>query len=418
MNLKKINFKQKKYVMPLLFLPFILFLTYQFASFFEKKEPSDNRSQVGINTSLGEVEAKIYNKNEAYQRFYQSRDDRTMIGGLEEEKQTEKEAYTDNLTADEKRYIDSLRYAEEMQRNTQNIAEKEGETPFYKSNSKENVTPQKNGEKSEEDKEFERQVKLLQLLNGNDPEAEKREEEREERRRKQEQIEAEQNNPTKMLKEQMFMLDSMRQAQDPEYRSEAESRERLRKNAKKKEEFLNSTMEVLKEPKNKRVFNHIGKKKQSKFIRAVVDENITGYLGYRLRLRLLEDTYVGEHKMPKGTFLYAQISGFSIQRVHLNVVSVMLEEEILPINLTIYDLDGLKGLYVPNSRFREIVRELTTNTNILQGSELSQANSGFFQNLLGGVLNSSSQMIMKILRTNKAKVKYNAQVLLINDKSN
>ncbi len=92
----------------------------------------------------------------------------------------------------------------------------------------------------------------------------------------------------------------------------------------------------------------------------------------------MEDVYVGNTQMPKGTTLYALISGFGLQRVNLNIVSVMLEGEIYPINLAIYDNDGMKGLYVPKSAFREMMREIGSNTNYLQGSSMQNGNQNFY----------------------------------------
>jgi hypothetical protein len=71
----------------------------------------------------------------------------------------------------------------------------------------------------------------------------------------------------------------------------------------------------------------------------------------------LEDIFVGNRKISKGSILYGQISGFSMQRVDLTIVSVFTKGEIYPVNLSIYDVDGMKGLYVPQSVFRDMIRK-------------------------------------------------------------
>ena len=149
-------------------------------------------------------------------------------------------------------------------------------------------------------------------------------------------------------------------------------------------------------------------------MKAVIDENVTGYLGSRIRFRLLEDVYVGKNKVSKGSILYGQISGFTLQRVNLNIVSILNNGEILPINLSVYDTDGMQGLYVPQSAFREMMRELGENS--VQGTTMDNSGQGFFTSLLSRAFQSTSQTIANLIRKNKAKIKYNTHIYLINEK--
>ena len=41
-----------------------------------------------------------------------------------------------------------------------------------------------------------------------------------------------------------------------------------------------------------------------------------------------------------------------------NVKSLMVTDELLKVNLSIYDTDGLEGLYVPGSTFRETSKDV------------------------------------------------------------
>lgn len=111
--------------------------------------------------------------------------------------------------------------------------------------------------------------------------------------------------------------------------------------------------------------------------------------------------------------MFAIISGFDTQRVKLSIVSVLYKNQILPINLNIYDIDGMEGLYVPASQFREMTREM--GTNLVQGQQLNNSNSNFFGNMLTSIYQSSSQTIAKVLRQNKAKLKYNTHIYLIDN---
>ncbi|MBQ6177686.1 MAG: conjugative transposon protein TraM, partial [Bacteroidales bacterium] len=112
---------------------------------------------------------------------------------------------------------------------------------------------------------------------------------------------------------------------------------------------------------------------QPDLIKAIIDENIKAVDGSRVRLRLLDDVQVGSLTMPKGSYLYAEMSGFSGQRVKGTVKSVLLYDEIVKVSLSLYDTDGLEGLYVPRSAFSETTKDVangavSSNMTINQGS--------------------------------------------------
>jgi conjugative transposon TraM protein len=221
------------------------------------------------------------------------------------------------------------------------------------------------------------------------------------------------NDPVKNLKKQMLMMDSLEKSRDPKFQAQYKAEQTLKKNKEKMEKFLNSSLTVKKAGISNE-FNTISVKKEPNYVKAVIDEDIKGYLGSRIRFRLLEDVQAGRYVIPKGTILYGQISGFTLQRVNLNVVSVLVNGNILPINLSVFDIDGMQGLYVPASAFREMMRELGTNS--VQGTTLESGSESFFTSMASNLFSSASQTISNIIRKNKAKLKYNTYIYLINEK--
>src|SRR5690606_36283551 len=165
---------------------------------------------------------------------------------------------------------------------------------------------------------------------------------------------------------------------------------------------------------NTSVFNTVKPDTEETFITAIVDQDIKGYAGSRLRIRLLEDMMAGRFLIKKGTYIYAQISGFTGQRVNLTVTSIMNGQHILPVRLEVYDHDGLPGLYVPASAFREFTRDLGGGAG--QGISLQQAaenNSQLVMSMLQKMFQSTSTAVSRVIRQNKAKIKYNTLVYLI-----
>lgn len=159
---------------------------------------------------------------------------------------------------------------------------------------------------------------------------------------------------------------------------------------------------------------------EPKLIKAIIDEDIKAVDGSRIRLRLLDDVEIGELVVPKGVYLYATMNGFGSQRVKGNVKSLMVADELVKVNLSIYDTDGLEGLYVPGSTFRETSKDvassaLGSNVNMNNGT----GGNSFTQWGMQAVQNAyqrTSNAISKSVKKNKAKLKYGTFVYLVNDK--
>ncbi len=394
MDIKKINFKEKRYILPLLALPFLFLFAYVGAQF-AKKDTSEKDKPKELSMSLGETQDSIMSKNDAYDAFFKKEDNRTMLGGLDKEEDSLLN-YDDQLSLDQKRKIDSLKAFNSKQNN---YVAKRNQSSYYNPNQSQSV-----------DKDYDRSSEIIKMLN--EKSYGKPENEYAADHLKTNSQNA-QPDPVKYLKEQMLVMDSLEKSRDPEYQSKLAAEQKLKAHKDKMEDFLNSTFNVSKSGINGE-FNAFYKEKENTFIKAVIDENNKGFLGSRLRFRLLEDIFVGNKKISQGSILYGQISGFSMQRVNLSIVSVFTNGEIYPVNLSIYDVDGMKGLYVPQSVFRDMMREMGTNS--VQGTQMDMGGKGFFSSIGTSLFTSTSKSIANLIKENKAKLKYNSYVFLIDEK--
>lgn len=402
--MKKLNFKQPKYILPLIALPFVLMIGYFYIQFTENSGKDKNKlaESKDISTDFGKVgeRSEIKGKADAYADFFDKRTDgRTMIDGFGDEHES-LEKFDDDLSERQKRHIDSMNYAREKER-LSNLSRQANRQSYY------NAMDARQS-KNREDEQYDRSMKMLKMLDSDN----NRDSNTGSLNRNSETSDWKKDQMT-LMREQMMLMDSIEKANNPELKNQAKAIEKMKKNEKEMDFFLNSTMDVTKASKSSD-FNSIYRQRENNFIKAVIDENIKGFAGSRIRIRLLEDVYVGNTKITKGTPLYALISGFSLQRVNLNIVSVMHQNEILPISLNIYDIDGMEGLYVPSSAFREMTRSM--GENIVQGQNLSSGSADFFTTTLSSVYQSTSKTISDVVRKNKAKIKYNSFVYLIDNK--
>lgn len=153
-------------------------------------------------------------------------------------------------------------------------------------------------------------------------------------------------------------------------------------------------------------------------IRACVHETQTVIGETGVRLRLIEDARTPNRTIPKGTVLTANAK-FQGGRLQLQVVSIELEGNIIPVEITIYDLDGQQGLYVPYSPEMNALTEMAANMSQTSGSNLMLTNSAGQQiaaDLSRGVIQGVSGYFSKKIRTPKVTLKAGHQVFLVSKK--
>jgi conjugative transposon TraM protein len=218
-------------------------------------------------------------------------------------------------------------------------------------------------------------------------------------------------DPMDVFRQQIAYMDSINHANDPLVKAERQKQEK--ESAALLAKSKTPKLDVSKAGAGDRDFNTVVPGQNKDFIMAAIDENITGYAGSRLRLKLLDDIKAGNNLIPKGSYVYALISGFTGQRVALEIKTILSKGKILPVKLDVYDLDGLPGLYVPESAFREFTKDLGTNS--MHGVTLDGSSAGnqFLMSTAGKMFESASSAIADAIRKNKARMKYNSYIYLI-----
>jgi len=385
-----INFRQPKYVIPLLILPF-LFLFFMVYKSSTEGNPKEVKSEGGMQGDIGEASAEVRqgglsNKLDAYRNQYKEGDGNTAINPIAEE-----------------RGLDSIDQAMRKRFLSGNpglpgpgASSVPGAMPYVDQGAQKTVM-------SDQDRAL---AAALSSLNGyqqpapvRNPVAQPKEKE-----------------PMEIFKAQMSYMDSISKAADPEYQQQKQQKEALEKTEALKK--LQKKLAVSKADDPSLIFNTVMPERRENFITAIIDENLTGYAGSRIRLRLLEDIKAGNFLVKKGTYLYAEVNGFGGQRVTLSIQSILSGGKILPVNLDLYDMDGLKGLYVPESAFRDFTKDLGGNS--MQGVNLqgsSQNQSQFLMSTIDKMFQSTSSAIANLIRKNKAKLKYSSYLYLIDSQA-
>ena len=150
-------------------------------------------------------------------------------------------------------------------------------------------------------------------------------------------------------------------------------------------------------------------------IKAVVQETqvVTGENA--VRLRLLETARTPDRSIPAGTVLTANAK-FQGGRLQLKVTSIEFEGNIIPVDITVYDLDGQQGLYVPYSPELDALSEIASNMSQTSGTSIMMTRSAGQQmagDLSRGVVQGVSGYFSKKVRTPKVTVKSGHQIFLV-----
>lgn len=168
-------------------------------------------------------------------------------------------------------------------------------------------------------------------------------------------------------------------------------------------------------------FNTIAQNEyEPNLIKAIIDEDVKAVDGSRVRLRLLDDVEINETVVKSGSYLYAIMSGFSSQRVKGTISSVLVNDEIIKVSLSLYDTDGLEGLYVPSSSFRETAKDVasgafSSNMNMNTGNNGNSLTQWGMQ-AIQDAYQKTSNAISKNIKKNKVNLKYGTFVYIINSK--
>lgn len=213
-----------------------------------------------------------------------------------------------------------------------------------------------------------------------------------------------------------------KEAEAEEKRQRQEMIDALTGNTKKKQkpEEKAEVVEKVKD-KNAESFNTVSNEENldEPLIKAMIDKTTKAREGTRLRFKLLDDVTVKGVKLKKGSYLYGIVTGFGQQRVKANITSILIGNKFIKVNLAVFDNDGMEGFYVPESTFREMVKDASSSVasqniqfNMDSGSGISPEYLAL--QALQNMYQSASSAVSKNIRKNKAKIKYNTIVYLIN----
>lgn len=144
-------------------------------------------------------------------------------------------------------------------------------------------------------------------------------------------------------------------------------------------------------------------------IEACVAEDQTLTSGAVVKLRLLSDIRIAGTYIPKNNLVYgtANLNG---ERLEIDINSIRTGNSIYPVQLQVYDLDGLPGVFIPGAITRDVAKQSVDNS--LQLMELTSLDPSLKAQVAGAGINAAKTLLGRKVKQVKVFVKAGYKLLL------
>lgn len=176
-------------------------------------------------------------------------------------------------------------------------------------------------------------------------------------------------------------------------------------------------IQALTQPRNRRFFTATAElpAEGKNTIAACVLEDRTVMDGESIRLRLLEPMHAGKTPVRENTILsgFAKIQG---QRLQITVNSLEYNGIIIPVDISVYDTDGQRGIFIPDTQELNAAKEMAANMGTNAGTSISLSSDAGEQlaaDMGRSFIQGVSQFFSKKMHEVKVHLKAGYRVFLV-----
>lgn len=176
-------------------------------------------------------------------------------------------------------------------------------------------------------------------------------------------------------------------------------------------------VESFSQPRNMGFFTAAGNEgvKDKNSIRACVNQTVTLTSGREVQIRLLEPMQAGEILIPANSLITGscKITG---ERLDIAISSIQYADNIIPVEIAVYDMDGQRGIFIPGSDEIKAVKEVASTLASSSGTSImisDDAGSQLAADMGKGLIQGASQYVSKKMSVVKVTLKANHRLLLL-----
>lgn len=148
-------------------------------------------------------------------------------------------------------------------------------------------------------------------------------------------------------------------------------------------------------------------------VEAVIHETQTIVNGSTVKMRLSSDVLIQDTFIAKNSFLYGTAS-LKGERLEIKIQGIKHGNSIFPVDLSVYDMDGIEGIYVPGAISRDVAK--TSADRSIQTLGVASLNDSWGAQAAGMGIEAAKSLVSKKVKLIKVMVKAGYQILLYDEK--
>lgn len=148
-------------------------------------------------------------------------------------------------------------------------------------------------------------------------------------------------------------------------------------------------------------------------IEAVVHEVQTVVNGSTIKLRLVNDVFINGVLIPKDNFVFGVVA-LNGDRLTVKINSIRYLHSLFPVDLSVYDLDGANGIYIPGAISRDVAKESADQS--IQNIGITSYDPSLGAQAASAGITAAKSLFSRKVRLVKVTVKAGYQVLLRDEK--
>jgi conjugative transposon TraM protein len=142
---------------------------------------------------------------------------------------------------------------------------------------------------------------------------------------------------------------------------------------------------------------------------AVIHETQTIVSGSTIKLRLLNDVYINGALIPKDNFVFGTAS-LNGERLIIEIKSIRYNNSLFPVALSVSDMDGMDGIYIPGAIARTSAKE--SSDKAIQSVALNSLDPSVGAQAASAGIEAAKTLLSKKVKLVKVTLKAGYQVLL------
>jgi conjugative transposon TraM protein len=158
-----------------------------------------------------------------------------------------------------------------------------------------------------------------------------------------------------------------------------------------------------------------GEQHNAQTIQAVIHGTQEVVSGSIVKMRLHTEGYLNGYRIPKDQFIYG-VATLSGERLKISITSIQADNQMIPVAITVNDLDGLEGIYIPGAIARDAAREATDQA--VQGVEFLSMSPSLSVQAASAGMQAAKGFLGKKSKLVKVTVKAGHQIFLTTTYSN